>query len=73
MSTMGNKPQKEREDKPVPIRLNDLKGPLQMWAQELDRSMHYVIIKQLQEAIIKKYNYPANHFDKKMRAGRATR
>jgi predicted transcriptional regulator len=46
------------------FRLNELKAPLQQWAMELDRSTNYLLRKILEEAIIKKFNYPADHFIK---------
>jgi hypothetical protein len=49
------------------FRLNELKAPLQAWAMEIDRSANYLLRKILEEAIIKKYNYPADHF-KRLRA-----
>lgn len=44
------KPQKKRADKPTPFRLGELKAPLQQEASELDRSLHWLVLK-----IIKTY------------------
>ncbi len=46
-----------RPDKPTPIRLMDLKAPLQMWAMEDDRSLQYLVRKILREAVNKKFGY----------------
>jgi predicted DNA-binding protein len=51
------------------FRLNELQDPLQAWAMEIDRSAAYLLRKIVEEAIIKKYNYPADHF-KRLRAQR---
>lgn len=36
--------QRERVDNPVPIRLRDLKAPLQRLAFDMDRSLHWLIL-----------------------------
>lgn len=38
-----------RKDKPTPIRLKDLKAPLQMEAMKMDRSLNWLIISILKE------------------------
>jgi hypothetical protein len=58
-----------REKNGTSFRLKELKAPLQAWAMEIDRSANYLLRKILEEAIIKHYNYPADHF-KKLRSQR---
>lgn len=61
--------QSTREKNGSSFRLNELKAPLQAWAMEIDRSTAFLLRKIIEEAVIKKYNYPADHF-KKLRAQR---
>lgn len=59
--------QSTREKNGSSFRLNELQAPLQTWAMEIDRSASYLLRKIVEEALIKKYNYPADHF-KRLRA-----
>jgi hypothetical protein len=43
------KKEEKKRDSPTPIRLKDLKGPLQMEAMKLDRSLNWFIISILKE------------------------
>jgi predicted transcriptional regulator len=54
--------------KPYSLRLeDDLKRPLQQLAMEHDRSLHYILIKILREAV--KSNEQPNHIQKPSHAG----
>lgn len=44
------------DNKPFPVRLGELKKPLQIEAVENDRSLHYVIKKILQKYVADKEN-----------------
>lgn len=49
MTTM-KKPVSTNRDKPFPLRLKELKAPLQQEAARLDRSLHWLILSIIREA-----------------------
>ncbi len=55
---------KNTEDKPASFKLAELKPTLQVWASQEDRSMHYLVRRIIEEALIKKFGYPPDHFKK---------
>jgi len=46
------------------FRIPELIPALQMSAMEIDRSTNYLVRNILEEWLIKKYKYPADHFKK---------
>lgn len=49
-------------DKPTSFNLGELKSPLQKWAMDEDRSMHYIVLRIIREAVVKKFG---THYQKK--------
>jgi len=50
------KPAKKRNDNPTPVRLGELKSTLQEEAMQLDRSLHWLIIKIIKDYVERKKN-----------------
>jgi hypothetical protein len=55
MKATNNTAEKKREY--YPLELRELKAPLQMWAMEEDRSVAYIIRRELKNIIDKKFGY----------------
>jgi|GEM_PF-5074143 len=51
-------------EKPTPLRLGPVASHLQMSASELEWSTQHLIRNILEDWVIKKYKYPADHFKK---------